>query len=86
MASRISGLLLIIVALLLIAIYIYGLIIAPDTIVLNMKISDLLIKCTVLIIIVIISFILGYLGYSILTSPVPRPIEEIVKEYKETAR
>lgn len=86
MVSKATGLTLLLSAILLVIIYIYGLIIAPDIIIWNIKLSDLLIRLTILFIVFTISFFLGYLGYSILTTPTPRPIEEIVREYMETTK
>jgi len=31
----------------------------------------------------LISAVLAYIGYMILTSPIPKPVEEIIKEYRE---
>ncbi|ADI32656.1 hypothetical protein [Staphylothermus hellenicus] len=86
MVSRAAGLALFLSAILLAVVYIYGLIIAPDTIIWNIKLSDLLIRLTTLFIMLTISFFLGYMGYSIFTSPTPRPIEEIAKEYMEKTK
>ena len=84
MASKAYGALLIIVAFILVTIYLIGLIIAPDMIVFGgLTFSQILIRYTIFVFILILSIILGYIGYLILTSPVPRPVEEIVKEYKE---
>lgn len=72
------------VAVVLALLYIVGLVVSPDAPVYSgLTLSEALIRYTVLIVMLIISGILGYLGYLISTSPVPKAIEELVKEYKE---
>ncbi len=86
MASRALGGLLIALAAILILTYVYGIVIEPDKVIMGMRLSEILVKYTVLGIVVIIAGILGYLGYLILTSPVPKPVEEFIKEYKESSK
>ncbi len=82
-APRVTGILLILIAITIALIYLIGLVIAPDMKIAGSTLSDLLIRYTVLIVMLIVSGIIGYIGFIIYTSPTPRPIEEIVKEYKE---
>lgn len=87
MASpKVSGLLLMLAAFTIALIYLVGLVVAPDTPVAGSTLGDILVRYTILIIMLIISGIIGYIGYLIYTSPTPRPIEEIIKEYKEYAK
>jgi len=84
LSSKVYGLILVLVAIALITIYTIGLIIAPDmTVYGNLTFSQALIHYTIYVFILLISIILGYIGYLLLTSPVPKPVEEIVKEFKE---
>lgn len=81
------GIVLILVAVIIAVIYILGLVIAPDvTVFNNLKLSDLLIRYTTLALMLIISGVLGYIGYLIVTSPIPKPVEELVKEYREQTK
>ncbi len=84
MASKGYGILLILVAILLVILYLVGLIIAPDMVIFGgLTFSQILVRYTIFIFVLIIASVLGYIGYLILTSPVPRPVEDIIKEYKE---
>ncbi len=85
-APRVTGILLMLAGITIALIYLVGLVIAPDAVVAGVRLSDLLIRYTILIIMLIISGILAYIGFLIYTSPTPRPIEEIVREYKEYTR
>ncbi|RLG82377.1 MAG: hypothetical protein DRO40_07810 [Thermoprotei archaeon] len=84
MVSKIFGVLLIIIAVLIIVLYIYGLIIDPDRVVYGIKLSELLVKYTILVIMFVIACIIGYIGYLIVTTPKPKSIEEFIKEYEES--
>ncbi len=84
MASKGYGILLILIAILLVILYLVGLIIAPDMVIFGgLTFSQILVRYTIFIFVLIIAGVLGYIGYLILTSPVPRPVEDIIKEYKE---
>ncbi|MEM0355550.1 MAG: hypothetical protein QXT88_04235 [Desulfurococcaceae archaeon] len=87
MSGKIYGVILMLIAVILALVYIVGLIISPDAPVYgHLTLSEVLIRYTILAIILIISGILGYLGYLVSTSPVPKAIEELVKEYKEQTK
>lgn len=87
MPSKIYGIVLILVAIVVAVIYILGLVIAPDIEILpDVTFSELLIRYTTLALMLIISGILGYVGYLIATSPIPKPVEELVKEYREQTK
>jgi len=86
LASKIFGALLIIIAILIIVLYAYGLIIDPNRIVYGIKLSELLIKYTILVIMFIIACIIGYIGYLIVTTPKPKSVEEFIKEYEEIGK
>ncbi len=86
MSSKVYGIILVLVAITIALIYLIGLLLAPGFEIFGEKISTLLIRYTVLVIMLVISGIIGYIGYLILTSPVPKPVEEIIKEYKEATK
>jgi len=81
--SKVYGAILITVAVVLATLYLIGLVVAPETPVFGTTLSELLIRYTVLAFILLISIVLAYIGYMILTSPIPKPVEEIIKEYRE---
>lgn len=84
MTNKSYGIILILLASLLVILYLVGLIIAPDMVIFgDLTFSQILIRYTIFVFIIVIAGILGYIGYLILTSPIPRPVEEIIKEYKE---
>ncbi len=84
MASpKATGYLLLAVSVILVIVYVYGIVIAPDTPVMGEKLSTILITYTVLAIVFIIAGVLGYLGYLIVSTPLPKPVEEFIKEYSE---
>ena len=85
-APRAIGILLMLAAFTIALIYLIGLVVAPDTPVAGSTLGDILVRYTILAIMLIISGVIGYIGYLIYTSPTPRPIEEIIKEYKEYAK
>jgi len=81
--SKVYGAILIIVAVAIATLYLIGLVIAPETPIFGTTLSELLIRYTVLAFILLISVVLAYIGFMILTSPIPKPVEEIIKEYRE---
>lgn len=83
---KVTGLLLMLLAVVIALIYIIGLVVAPDTQIGQTTLGDILVRYTVLIIMLIISGVVGYMGYLIFVSPAPRPIEELVKEYREYSK
>ncbi len=85
-SNKVLGILLLLASISLILLYVIGLVIAPDTNIYGYRLGDLLVRYTILALMLIISIIIGYIGYLVFTSPVPRPVEEIIKEYKEAAR
>jgi len=84
--GRLYGVLLIFIAIALALLYLIGLVIIPDYKVFNKSFSEILIKYTILVLMLLISGVIGYIGYLIATSPVPKPVEEIIKEYREQTR
>ncbi|MEM0380610.1 MAG: hypothetical protein QXX35_01795 [Desulfurococcaceae archaeon] len=86
MNGRLYGVLLIFIAIALALLYLIGLVIIPDYKVFNKSFSEILIKYTILVLMLLISGVIGYIGYLIATSPVPKPVEEIIKEYREQTR
>ncbi|OYT40703.1 MAG: hypothetical protein B6U89_01300 [Desulfurococcales archaeon ex4484_58] len=87
MSSKVYGILLMLSSIVIALIYIIGLVIAPDTIVYgDVKLSEVLMRYTVLILMLAIAGIIGYIGYLIFTLPIPKPVEEIIKEYRESSK
>lgn len=86
MSGKIYGALLITIAIVLALLYLIGLVIIPEYEVFGKKFSEILIKYTILVFMLIVSGIIGYIGYLIVTSPVPKPVEEIIKEYREQTK
>jgi len=86
LSSKAYGIVLILVSVTLFIIYLISLVIAPDIKVFDTPLSDLVIRYTILVLMLIIAGGIGYMGYLILTTPVPKPVEEIVKEYKEATK
>lgn len=83
LASKFFGILLIIIAIIIAILYVYGLIIDPDKIIYGVKLSELLIKITILVVMLTVACIIGYIGYLITSTPKPKSIEEIIEEYQE---
>ena len=83
---KVTGLLLTLIAIVIALIYIVGLVVAPDTPIGTTTLGDVLVRYTILVIMLIISIVIGYMGYLIFVSPTPRPIEELVKEYREYSK
>ncbi len=71
------GALLIIVTIVVIPLYIWLLWFNTD------EIAFLVIKITVFLAILIVFGIVGWIGYTLVTTPPPKPIEEIEKELEE---
>lgn len=86
LSSRLYGVLLLIIAVILALLYLIGLVIIPEYRVFDKTFSEILIKYTILVFMLIISGVIGYIGYLIATSPVPKPVEEIIKEYREQTK
>lgn len=86
MIGKLYGVLLIIVAAIIALLYLIGLVIIPEYVVFNKTFSEILIRYTILVFMLILSGVIGYIGYLIATSPVPKPVEEIIKEYREQTK
>jgi len=80
--KKITGISLIFFSFILLFIYTFGLIIYPDLKVYDVKLSELLIKGTIYVIILVFACITGYTGYTYLKTTPPN-VDEIVREYKE---
>jgi len=76
--DQLIGTLLIAVSIIAIAVYLWLLFFPPIT-----GIDFILIKITAAIAIAAIFGILGWIGYTLATTPPPKPIEEIEKEIEE---
>ena len=76
--DQLIGTLLIAVSIIAIAVYLWLLFFPPIT-----GIDFILIKITAAVAIAAIFGILGWIGYTLATTPPPKPIEEIEKEIEE---
>ncbi len=81
--SKLFGALLITVAVLVVLIYVITLIVIPDLDVGGIRLADAVVRFSVLVGAMGFAVFIGYIGYLLVTSPVPKPVEEFVKEYKE---
>ncbi len=77
------GIALLIVSIVVILVYCWLLFKPPDWSVLGMSIDFFLIKLTAAIAVIGVFVILGWIGYTLATTPPPKPIEEIEKEIEE---
>ncbi len=75
--DRVIGAGILVASVLVIAGYLYGLFIADEAI------RVLLTRITVFIAVAGVMGILGWIGYTLMTTPPPKPIEEIEKELEE---
>ena len=80
--KKITGISLILLSFILLFTYTFGLIIYPDLKIHDIKLSELLIKGTIYVIILVFACIIGYIGYTYLKTTPPN-IDEVVREYKE---
>ncbi|MCD6300637.1 MAG: hypothetical protein J7L82_01030 [Staphylothermus sp.] len=83
--KKILGISLTSISFLLILIYTLGLFIYPDLKIFNVELSELLIKGTIYVLILVFACIIGYIGYNYLKTS-PPDIEEVLREYKEYVR
>ncbi|MET1102155.1 MAG: transcriptional regulator [Pyrodictiaceae archaeon] len=82
-SDRLIGALLIIVSVVVVIVYGWLVFAPPDIKVLGDKIDIFVLKLTGFIAIAGIFGILGWIGYTLATTPPPKPIEEIEKELEE---
>jgi len=84
-SDRAIGVGLILVSVIVILIYFWLLFIPPDLDVplLNIKVTEFLIRLTVMIGVLGVFGILAWIGYTLATTPPPKPIEEIEREIEE---
>ncbi len=80
--KKITGISLILFSFILLFTYTFGLIIYPDLKIYDVKLSELLIKGTIYVLILVFASIIGYIGYTYLKTT-PPDIDEVVREYKE---
>lgn len=73
--DQLIGLLLIIISVVVIVVYSY-LILSP-------KYWEIVVKATLILAVIVVCGILGWIGYTLATTPPPKPIEEIEKEIEE---
>ncbi|MDT7866064.1 MAG: transcriptional regulator, partial [Desulfurococcales archaeon] len=84
-SDRAIGVGLVVVSIIVILVYFWLLFIPPGWIVplLNIGITEFLIRLTVMIGVLGVFGILAWIGYTLATTPPPKPIEEIEKEIEE---
>jgi len=80
--KKIAGISLIFLSFILLFTYTLGLIIYPELRILGIELSELLIRGTIYVLILVFTCILGYIGYTYLKTT-PPDIDEVVREYKE---
>ena len=84
-SDRVIGVGLVVVSVLVILVYFWLLFIPPDWTVpiLQLSVTDFLIRLTVMVGVLGVFGILAWIGYTLATTPPPKPIEEIEKEIEE---
>ncbi len=88
-SDRAIGVGLVAVSVIVILIYFWLLFIPPkdwNVPVLNMHVTDFLIRLTVMVGVLGVFGILAWIGYTLATTPPPKPIEEIEREIEEELR
>ncbi|MEM4678493.1 MAG: transcriptional regulator, partial [Acidilobaceae archaeon] len=78
--DRTIGVVLMIISTLAIASYFWLLFFPPDVRVFGMEISVFVVKATIMIWVLIFFGLIAWIGYTLATTPPPKPIEEIEKE------
>ncbi len=79
---RAKGVVLVVTAIVLIIVYAYGLFINPSMKIFGIEIALLLTRVTVFIFVLIVSIILGYIGYLWSSRESTKSLEEYVSEYR----
>ncbi len=82
-SSKMFGVMLITVSALIALLYIITLVVMPDIDIGGITLADAVVRASVLVAALLVAGFLGYIGYLIVTSPLPKPVEEFIKEYKE---
>jgi len=84
-SDRVIGIGLIVISIVVILVYFWLLFIPPDWSVplLNIPVTDFLIRLTVMVGVLGVFGILAWIGYTLATTPPPKPIEEIEREIEE---
>lgn len=74
------GIALLVVSIIIILVYGYLLFLPPNFTIFGVSVDMFLLKLTAMIAILVIFGILAWIGYTLATTPPPKPIEEIEKE------
>ncbi len=84
-SDRVIGVGLVVVSIVVILVYFWLLFIPPDWVVplLDIRVTEFLIRLTVMIGVLGVFGILAWIGYTLATTPPPKPIEEIEREIEE---
>jgi predicted DNA-binding transcriptional regulator len=84
-SDRVIGVGLVVVSLVVILVYFWLLFIPPGWTVplLNIHVTEFLIRLTVMVGVLGVFGILAWIGYTLATTPPPKPIEEIEREIEE---
>ncbi len=83
MNDKLIGSLLVVISIIVIVAYGCLLFNPPEWQILGMRIDEFLLKLTGFIAVLGVFGILGWIGYTLATTPPPKPIEEIEKELEE---
>jgi len=81
--DRLIGSAILVVSIVIIVVYLWLLFMPPQWEIRGMKIDIFLLKLTAAVAIVGVFGILAWIGYTLATTPPPKPIEEIEKELEE---
>lgn len=80
-SDRVVGVLLMIASILIIVVYFWLLFLPPrDIEVMGMDISTFVVRATIMIGVFIIFGLIAWIGYTLATTPPPKPIEEVERE------
>lgn len=81
--DQVIGVGLLAISAIVIIVYGYLMFLPPELVILGMAVDLFLIKLTLFIAVLAVFVILGWIGYTLATTPPPKPIEEIEKELEE---
>ena len=81
--DRLIGSAILLVSVIVIIVYIWLLFLPPEWQIRGMSVDIFLLKLTAAVAVVAVFGILAWIGYTLATTPPPKPIEEIEKELEE---
>ena len=81
--DQVIGIGLLTISIAVIAVYGYFIFLPPNFLVFGMSLDLFIMKLTLFIAVLVVFAILAWIGYTLATTPPPKPIEEIEKELEE---